>query len=270
MENELIPDNGSQPGMEKIPAENDPGATEEIKGTGNSFYRRILDNEKIIRVLRPLSIGLLILIIIVSLFAFFVYAVPAIQEIPPVVKSVIENSDELKKDAVYKKQIAQIKRDVQRLSRKYNSYTSGQSYLVINTTDNLFYLYRNKKLLREGHCSTGSYKLLKTEEGKSWIFKTPKGRFWIQGKTTNPYWRRPDWAYVEEGLPIPSQDHYSRYEYGVLGEYALALGDGYLIHGTIYKRFLGMPVTHGCVRLNDEDLKVIFNTLSIGSKVYIF
>ena len=40
-----------------------------------------------------------------------------------------------------------------------------------------------------------------------------------------------------------------------LGDYALALGDGYLIHGTIYKRFLGMPVTHGCVRLNDEDLE---------------
>ena len=172
--------------------------------------------------------------------------------------------------AGYKKQIAQIKRDVQRLSRKYNSYTSGQSYLVINTTDNLFYLYRNKKQIREGHCSTGSFKMLKTEEGKSWIFKTPKGKFWIQGKVTNPPWRRPDWAYVEEGLPIPSQDDPGRYEYGVLGDYALALGDGYLIHGTIYKRFLGMPVTHGCVRLNDDDLKAIFNTLSIGSKVYIF
>jgi lipoprotein-anchoring transpeptidase ErfK/SrfK len=270
MEDELIPDNGLQPGIEKIPAENDPDAIEKIKGTDNSFYQRILDNEKVIRVLRPLSMGLLILIIIASLFAFFIYAIPALQEIPRVVKTVIENSDELKKNAVYKKQIAQIKRDVQRLSRKYNSYTSGQSYLVINTTDNLFYLYRNKKLVREGHCSTGSYKLLKTEEGRSWTFKTPKGRFWIQGKTTNPYWKKPDWAFVEEGLPIPSKDHYSRYEYGVLGEYALALGDGYLIHGTIYKRFLGMPVTHGCVRLNDEDLKVIFNTLSIGSKVYIF
>jgi L,D-transpeptidase ErfK/SrfK len=55
-----------------------------------------------------------------------------------------------------------------------------------------------------------------------------------------------------------------------LGDYALAIGDGYLIHGTIYKRFLGMPVTHGCVRLNDEDLEVIYNTLNIGSKVYIF
>ncbi len=214
---------------------------------------------------------LLILLAVLFLFAFFVYIIPALQKIPGVSKTVVTNSPALKKDQVYKKQITQLNRDIQRLSRKYNSYTSGQSYLVINTTDNLFYLYRNKKLVREGHCSTGSFKMLKTEEGRSWIFKTPKGKFTIQGKQTNPAWRRPDWAFVEEGLPIPErQDDPSRYEFGVLGDYALALGDGYLIHGTIYKRFLGMPVTHGCVRLNDQDLKAIFNNLSIGSKVYIF
>jgi L,D-transpeptidase YbiS len=38
----------------------------------------------------------------------------------------------------------------------------------------------------------------------------------------------------------------------------------------LYQRLLGMPVTHGCVRLADEDLKAVFNTLSIGQKVYIF
>ena len=75
---------------------------------------------------------------------------------------------------------------------------------------------------------------------------------------------------LKKDLPIPPKDDFSRYEYGVLGDYALAIGDGYMIHGTIYKRFLGMPVTHGCVRLNDEDLEVIYNTLNIGSKVYIF
>jgi lipoprotein-anchoring transpeptidase ErfK/SrfK len=112
--------------------------------------------------------------------------------------------------------------------------------------------------------------MLQTKGNKKWIFKTPKGKYSIQFKTTNPVWKRPDWAFVEEGLPIPSANDNSRYEYGVLGDYALGIGDGYMIHGTLYKRFLGMPVTHGCVRLNDEDLKVIFNTLSIGSKVYIF
>ena len=161
-------------------------------------------------------------------------------------------------------------KDIQRLSLKFNAYTSGQSYIVINTTENRFSLYTNKKLVREGFCSSGSYTMLQTSGNKKWIFKTPKGKYWIHGKTTNPVWKRPDWSFVEEGLPIPPKDDFSRYEYGVLGDYALAIGDGYLIHGTIYKRFLGMPVTHGCVRLNDEDLKVIFNTLNIGSKVYIF
>jgi lipoprotein-anchoring transpeptidase ErfK/SrfK len=199
------------------------------------------------------------------------YFIPWIGEKVHYKKNEITNNAELKKDAEYKKQMSLLTRDVQRLSRKYNAYTSGQSYIVINTTDNRFFLYRNKSLVREGFCSSGSYTMLKTAEGdKKWIFKTPKGKYWIQGKTTHPVWRRPDWACVEEGLPIPAKDDFSRYEYGVLGDYALAIGDGYLIHGTIYKRFLGMPVTHGCVRLNDEDLEVIFNTLSIGSKVYIF
>ncbi len=213
---------------------------------------------------------LLIISAALALLFFLLYGVPALQEIPYSGEKITTNSDELKKDASYKKQISLIKGDIRRLSRRYNSYTSGQSYMVINTTDNLFYLYRNKKLVRQGHCSTGSFKMLKTEEGRSWVFKTPKGKFWIHGKTVNPSWRRPDWSFVEEGLPVPPEDHYSRWEFGVLGDYALSLGDGYLIHGTIYKRFLGMPVTHGCVRLNDDDLKAIFNTLNIGSKVYIF
>ena len=102
------------------------------------------------------------------------------------------------------------------------------------------------------------------------MFKTPKGEFRIQYKTTSPVWKKPDWAFIEEGLPVPSIDHYSRYEYGVLGDYALSLGRGYLIHGTLYQRFLGLPVTHGCIRLNDENLKLIYNSLSEGSKVYIY
>jgi L,D-transpeptidase YbiS len=75
---------------------------------------------------------------------------------------------------------------------------------------------------------------------------------------------------VEEGLPIPPVNHPSRYEYGILGDYALSLGNGYLIHGTLYKRFLGMPVTHGCVRLNDEDLELVYKSMSIDGKVFIY
>lgn len=236
----------------------------------NSWYQKIRENNKLSKALR-LSLGIVVwLFAILIVFVFIIYLVPALQEASSGQKAELTNDMAFKNDQNYKKQTALISKDIQRLSKKYSSYTSGQSYIVINTTDNRFFLYRNKKLIREGFCSSGSYTMLKTEGERKWIFKTPKGKYWIQGKITSPVWRRPDWAFVEEGLPIPSAEDPSRYEYGVLGDYAMSIGDGYLIHGTLYKRFLGMPVTHGCVRLNDEDLEAIYNTLSIGSKVYIF
>lgn len=235
-----------------------------------SFFKKIHENQRLKNFLKNFLLWTTLFTAIIFVIVFFIWLVPALQEIPSGGKTARENITELKQDAGYKRIISQVNRDLQRLSRKYNSFTSGQSYLVINTTDNLFHLYKNKKQVREGFCSSGSYKMLQTVEGKSWTFKTPKGKFTIKDKRVNPVWTRPDWAFVEEGLPIPSKNHSSRYEYGVLGDYALSLGDGYLIHGTLYKRFIGMPVTHGCVRLGDEDLEEIFRTLSVGSKVYIF
>lgn len=160
--------------------------------------------------------------------------------------------------------------DLDRLNAKLKRLTPGGSYLVINTTENTFALYQGKQLIREGICSTGSYVKLELDHQTSWTFKTPKGVFTVKGKLVNPVWRKPDWAFLEEGLPVPPVDHHSRFEYGVLGDYALNLGDGYLIHGTLYKRFLGLPVTHGCVRMNDEDLEMVYQTLPQGAKVFIY
>ncbi len=157
-----------------------------------------------------------------------------------------------------------------RLERRLASATTGGAYMVINTTSNRFWLYKNHEIIGEGQVSTGSYIQLVVDENKNWIFKTPKGIHTIKGKITDPVWRRPDWAFIEEGLPVPSSTHHSRYEYGVLGDYALSLGDGYLIHGTLYQRLLGMPVTHGCIRMNDQDLEAVFKTLQVGSKVVIY
>jgi lipoprotein-anchoring transpeptidase ErfK/SrfK len=264
IEGESLPDDKKQTGEPELNDNFIDGQSD------NSSLNRVHEKGEIFKALRGVIITVIYFFAGIALILFLLYIIPALQEMYFGQETHITNNPELKKSSDYKKQISLISKDIQRLSRKYNAYTSGQSYIVINTTDNRFYLYRNKKLIREGFCSSGSYTLLQTQGDKKWIFKTPKGKYWIRGKTTNPVWKRPDWSFVEEGLPIPPKDDYSRYEYGVLGDYALAIGDGYLIHGTIYKRFLGMPVTHGCVRLNDDDLKVIFNTLSVGSKVYIF
>jgi L,D-transpeptidase YbiS len=94
--------------------------------------------------------------------------------------------------------------------------------------------------------------------------------FAVQLKRRDPVWTKPDWAFIEEGLKPPSARSSERYDEATLGAYALNIGDGYMLHGTLYQRFLGLPVTHGCVRLGDADLEVIFNTLDKGAKVFIY
>lgn len=167
-------------------------------------------------------------------------------------------------------EIERIEKEIETSRKKLDAFIPKNHYLIINSTENTFFLYKGKELVREGKCSTGSYLQLEKGENQKWLFKTPKGEFKIRNKRTDPVWKKPDWAFVEEGLPIPSANHPSRFEYGVLGDYALSLGDGYLIHGTLYQRYLGLPVTHGCVRLSDADLEAVYKALPISSKVYIF
>ena len=214
--------------------------------------------------------SLYILLICSAGFLFMVRGVPFIREqLIPEAKC-HAGSVELVSDPLYEKAINNLKREFQIAERRFNSLTPGQNYLIINTTGNRFYLYRHRRLIREGFCSSGSYVQLLSHDSREWIFRTPKGMFRIQGKTSYPVWKKPDWAFIEEGMPVPSPDHHTRFERGVLGDYALSLGDGYLIHGTPYTRFLGMPVTHGCVRLGDEDLEFVFRYLEVGSKVFIY
>jgi hypothetical protein len=156
------------------------------------------------------------------------------------------------------------------LNKKAQRLTPGNAFLVINTTNNTFELYKNNEIIRQGRCSTGSFISLEVDSTKSYLFETPKGVMTVRNKVTNPVWTKPDWAFIEEGLPVPPQGHSSRREANVLGDYALILGDGYMIHGTLYQRLIGSPVTHGCVRMLDDDLETVYKTLPIGSKVFIY
>jgi hypothetical protein len=57
-----------------------------------------------------------------------------------------------------------------------------------------------------------------------------------------------------------------------LGPYKLDTGDGYLIHGThIYNEdSIGQAVSHGCVRMRNEDLEKLYPLVPVGTAVYIF
>jgi lipoprotein-anchoring transpeptidase ErfK/SrfK len=208
-------------------------------------------------------------VITLAIYAFLVFSLPLIQDQGFRFVSLTSNSATDDSLMVAKQQLINEKETLL-LQKKLDQLTPSVSYLVVNTTENKFKLYSAGKHIREGFCSTGSYTQLIADDNREWLFKTPKGIFRIRDKKKSPVWKKPDWAFIEEGLPVPSPNHSSRFEYGTLGDYSLSLGDGYLIHGTLYKRFLGMPVTHGCIRLDDDDLKAVYNSMPVGSKVYIF
>ncbi len=143
-------------------------------------------------------------------------------------------------------------------------------YIVVDTAKNTLYLKKEDEIIRQAVISTGSGNVLAEPGGKrTWVFDTPRGEFAVKYKLKDPTWIKPDWAYIEEGEDIPKKFS-ERAEADVLGEYALGFGNGYFIHGTLYTRLLGRNVTHGCVRLGDEDLIAINKASAIGTKIYIF
>ena len=142
--------------------------------------------------------------------------------------------------------------------------------LVIDVDQCRFQLFdARRQLLRQGFCATGMDSTLRATDGRTWRFATPRGVRRIHHKSSNPVWEKPDWYYIEEGQEIPADDAPERLTRGMLGEYALDVGQGYLVHGSPYQRGFGEQITHGCVRLPEDDLRAVYNTLDIGDAVVL-
>jgi L,D-transpeptidase YbiS len=143
-------------------------------------------------------------------------------------------------------------------------------YVVIDTFRNHLRIYKDGELLRDAQCSTGSGTVLRDpRDGRQWVFDTPIGERTIQRKVKDPIWAKPDWAFIEEGY-LPPKSASERFDDFSLGKFALYMGDGYIIHGTIFQSLIGQRVTHGCVRLRDADLEWVYKTVPAGAKVYIY
>ena len=169
-----------------------------------------------------------------------------------------------------RKQVSLAERRIQKLQERQNRLFPSGPAILVDSAANRIYLVQGSRILVQDKCSTGSgLELTEASGRRTWTFETPRGHFSVLNKVSNPVWYRPDWAFVEEGTPIP-KDRASRAVADVLGDYALAFGDGYFIHGTLYTRMLGTSVTHGCIRLDDDALKKIYRTAKPGTPIWIY
>ena len=70
-------------------------------------------------------------------------------------------------------------------------------------------------------------------------------------------------------LVPPLGTNQRRFE-GVLGTHRLNMGNGYALHGTNHPETVGRAVSHGCVRLLNEDIAKLYEMVPIGTPVYIY
>lgn len=96
---------------------------------------------------------------------------------------------------------------------------------------------------------------------KNWITK-------VERKRANPTWTptaamRTEYAAQGEFLPavVPAGPD------NPMGLYAMYIGRLYAIHGTNAEFGIGLRVSHGCVRLRNEDNETLFHKVPVGTRV---
>ena len=165
-----------------------------------------------------------------------------------------------------------LEQEHRQLVQAVESWNPPTPYIVINTQDNQLLLREGDRIVRQAVCATGSGRKLEGDKRwHRWTFDTPKGRFAIRRKVADPVWIRPTWDFIEnaEEIPVFAEDR-RRFQYGVLGEYALYFLQDFMIHGTLFEVNLGKSITHGCVRLGGEDLQYFYQKVQVGWPVYIY
>jgi L,D-transpeptidase YbiS len=164
--------------------------------------------------------------------------------------------------------VGRLQSEVRRLVEEKRRLVPRGRAIVIDRVHNRISLHDEGRPILDAVCSTGSGMLL-VSGARRWRFETPRGRFKVLSKVEDPVWKKPDWAFIEEGRPAPPGNN-GRLDYNALGEYALYFGNGYMIHGTLYERLLGQSVTHGCIRVGRDDLRRLYAAAGVGTPIYIF
>ncbi|MDI6855039.1 MAG: L,D-transpeptidase [Deltaproteobacteria bacterium] len=123
--------------------------------------------------------------------------------------------------------------------------------IILKLGQRRVYVYEGDKVLASFRVAVGK---------KGW--ETPTGNFQVIKKLRNPAWKNP-W---KGNINPPGPD-------SVLGERWIGFWtDGRQtigFHGTPGEHLLGQAVSHGCVRMRNEDIKAMFDMVEIGTPVIV-
>lgn len=129
--------------------------------------------------------------------------------------------------------------------------------LIINVPELRLYYYNDNKVnvlpIGIGQIGTGT--------PLDWVTK-------VERKKANPTWTptaKMHAEYAARGETLPKV--WPAGPDNPMGLYALYIGRLFAIHGTNADFGIGLRVSHGCVRLRNDDIEYLFNNIPVGTRV---
>lgn len=132
-----------------------------------------------------------------------------------------------------------------------NSLVSNGPHLVVDLSDRKVYFYYDNKLQT-------TYAIAVGQPG----WETPTGAFTVENMQVNPTWQHPITGEIIP--PGPNNPLGSRW-IGFTSNKNLEIG----FHGTDQTNLLGQAVSHGCVRMRNQDIQAIYAQISVGTPVSV-
>ncbi len=131
--------------------------------------------------------------------------------------------------------------------------------IVINVAEmRLYYYPKGRNVVEVLPIGIGQ---LGTDTPENWVTS-------IQSKRANPTWTptaKVHAEYAAKGEPLPAVVPAG--PENPMGLFALYIGRLYAIHGTNASFGIGLRVSHGCVRLRNDDIEHLFKIVPVGTRV---
>ncbi|NEO87588.1 MAG: L,D-transpeptidase [Spirulina sp. SIO3F2] len=126
-----------------------------------------------------------------------------------------------------------------------------EQHLVLDLSDRQVYLYLNGEQIAAYPVAVGR---------AGW--ETPIGEFEVFQRVANPIWQHP---FTEEIVPPGPENPLGARWLGFWTDGTNAIG----FHGTPHEELIGQAVSHGCVRMRNADIEVLFEQIEVGTPVIV-
>ncbi|HEY9653480.1 MAG TPA: L,D-transpeptidase [Coleofasciculaceae cyanobacterium] len=93
-------------------------------------------------------------------------------------------------------------------------------------------------------------------------WETPTGEFKVIQKQRNPIWQHP---ITRELIPNGSENPLGDRWIGFWSDGRHQIG----FHGTNKEELVGQPISHGCLRMKNKDIRALYEQVSVGTQVVV-